>query len=93
MSALDDAVKDYGAMRYAMTTENPARAELELLRAKLDLLTEFAFDEIKLEFDARRHCTFCKTGIGAPHKEGCKAYRILRTDPERARRMGLGWAL
>lgn len=85
MSALDDAVKDYGAMRYAMTTENPARAELELLR-------EAAFESAKdRAYDGE--CAACIARIAHRDWMNCTVARILRTDPERAKRMGLGWAL
>lgn len=82
MSALDDAIVEaYGYRPKAAE----ARAELELLR-------EAAFESAKdRAYDGE--CAACIARIAHRDWMNCTVARILRTDPERARKMGLGWAL
>ena len=64
-----------------------AREELELLRkAAFDLAHAHITD-----YPDDRDALGCP--CMGPHEDGCIFRRILRTDPERARKMGLGWAL
>ena len=96
MSALDDVIEyatrnpDVGYHEYIeKKTLSEAREELELLR-------EFAFDRCKIATQLNSDwANRCACGWAPPIRSvhDCKVARILRTDPERARKMGLGWAL
>lgn len=83
MSALDDLVTYNGHL----TEEEHAEA-----RAELELLREAAFESAKdRAYDGE--CAACIARIAHRDWMNCTVARILRTDPERARSMGLGWAL
>lgn len=102
MSALDSALKlleDDGAKSSVWhpkviavkalvdQVQAEAREELELLRkAAFDLAHAHITD-----YPDDRDALGCS--CMGPHEDGCIFRRILRTDPERARKMGLGWAL
>ena len=103
MSALDDVISQFpfdasdNVSREAHDRFlKEAREELELLRdthgAAFELL-----DAIRMRLDENcRACGF-SGGEGSmreePHGDKCPVARILRTDPERAKAMGLWWAL
>ncbi len=87
MSALDDllsAIESSDDPLESVPSTKESRAELELLRAERELYKEAAFSWASV------NCTGCTDHKHARH---AKAQRILRTDTERARKMGLGWAL
>ena len=79
MSALDDVINVFGPEGTAAdAVRMAAREELELLR---DEAFERARDILE------------KGQVGTTQYVPERVTRILRTDPERAREMGLGWAL
>lgn len=96
MSALDDVLDNAETCENCYEREAEARAELELLRdtqnAALELL-----DVLRMRLG--EHCHGCgfSGGEGAMreelHNDKCCVARILRTDPDRAKKLGLGWAL
>ena len=79
MSALDDVIE------WAKETQHEDITEAERAREELELLREAAFNAIGLRVDSMPRQT--------PRYVLAKERDILRTDPERAKRMGLGWAL
>lgn len=79
MSALDDVIE------WAKETQHEDITEAERARAELELLREEAFER------ARDILKQGQTGMTQYVPE--RVTSILRTDPERAKRMGLGWAL
>jgi len=78
MSALDDVLDAASSCEHCYEQEEKAREELELLR---DAAFERARDILE------------KGQVGTTQYVPERVTRILRTDPERAREMGLGWAL
>lgn len=92
MSALDDLVTYNGHLTEEEHAE--ARAELELLREAAWRLCETRATP-KVDASAlSAWCSECRSDSHHGEVMGhCRIARILRTDPERARRMGLGWAL
>lgn len=89
MSALDDVLNITSARSGPCRGRNhkEAREELELLReAAFDLAHAHITD-----YPDDRDALGCP--CMGPHEDGCIFRRILRTDPERAKKMGLGWAL
>lgn len=78
MSALEFLIDE--AARHGIPKDRikEARAELELLR-------EEAFERARDILE--------KGQVGTTQYVPERVTRILRTDPERAKRMGLGWAL
>lgn len=88
MSALDDVIL-YAVDACYEKHLDEARAELELLRG-------LAFDYAAMTVRGGMSKVYCCTRfhVGATdHDHECRPMRILRTDPERAKAMGLGWAL
>lgn len=89
MSVLDDVLFNADSADFDGVEE--AREELELLR-------DAAFDDCASELVSGQSCGCCggmfegETRISL-HRTDCTVARILRTDPERAKAMGLGWAL
>lgn len=107
MSALDDVLeyhldkanvaalthKTDQAERLSATNAD-ARAELELLR---DVSFNWAASKLHGQpYDRDRGIPgsqWCDECTSMFHAHMCRVRSILRTDPERARKMGLGWAL
>ena len=95
MSAIEKLFEEYDKMAdYLEEGDSSAEAHKELV-----LLRELAFERAKEWLDEYLNCCnkCCrsippKKRCHAP-KARCEVARILRTDPERAKRMGLGWAL
>lgn len=93
MSALDDVL--FTARATATDAKvDEASAELELLREAAWRLCETRATP-KVDASAlSAWCSECRSDSHHGEVMGhCRIARILRTDPERARRMGLGWAL
>jgi len=87
MSALDDAVSVTENMQVNMGASVPMEA-----REELELLREAAFENTRLDIEMLQCAHIMKHGHqGDVANE--RHRRILRTDPERAKKMGLGWAL
>lgn len=90
MSALDKVIV------WAKETQHEDLDEANSAREELELLREAAFEDSAGWLSKVEHkCIRCGWGDSA-HNDGphsCRVARILRTDPERARKMGLGWAL
>lgn len=92
MSALDDVIE------WAKETQHEDITEAERAREELGLLREEAFECVsRLHLDHYSHSCSCgwSTTKAFAHKADhkCPHADTLRTDPERAKRMGLGWAL
>lgn len=98
MSALDKCIeqanrnRDYSHCDHV--TISQAREELAALRATNELGWQLVRARVSPGCDSVPFCVECG-GIGLPilHNDGCIVAIILRTDPERASKMGLGWAL
>lgn len=95
MSALDDVIE------WAKETQHEDITEAERAREELELLRDTSFrwassklhgqpydDEHKIP--GSQWCDECTSMF---HAHECRVRSVLRTDPERAKRMGLGWAL
>jgi len=70
------------------------KPKLELLREASKIAWEWVEWASTDERYSNKVCWQC--GLNAntmKHDDDCFVARILRTDPERAKRMGLGWAL
>lgn len=96
MSALDAVIKAGARERWTTEDERKAaREELELLRDAEKIAWEWAgWTSTDKDGTRDRLCWQCGLNVGTlKHDEDCFALRILRTDPDRARKMGLGWAL
>lgn len=88
MSALDTCLRGWH------DGPDPTQEERDEAREELELLREAAFDLAHAhitDYPDDRDALGCP--CMGPHEDGCIFRRILRTDPERARKMGLGWAL
>lgn len=79
MSALDDVIE------WAKETQHEDITEAERAREELELLRDEAFERARDILE--------KGQVGTTQYVPERVTRILRTDPERAREMGLGWAL
>ena len=94
MSALDDVIGNFPFDASDNVSRENHDRFLEEARAELELLREAAFDLAHAhitDYPDDRDALGCP--CAGPHENGCLFRRILRTDPERARKMGLGWAL
>lgn len=93
MSALDDVIL-YAVDACYEKHLDEARAELELLR---DVSFNWAASKLHGQpYDRDRGIPgsqWCDECTSMFHAHMCRVRSILRTDPERARKMGLGWAL
>ena len=94
MSALDDTLNAAEGCENCYERNVEAREELELLRN-----TSFDWAASNLHgqpYDRDRGIPgsqWCDECASMFHAHECRVRSILRTDPERARKMGLGWAL
>lgn len=86
MSALDDVIE------WAKETQHEDLTEAERAREELELLREAAFSFAESILREEKTDAPYKSP-SAVAEEWPDMQRILRTDPERAREMGLGWAL
>lgn len=96
MSALDDVLNTMSVCSGPCRGRNQkeAREELELLR---DTSFDWAASRLhgqpynkEYGIPGSQWCDECTSMF---HAHACRVRDILRTDPERARKMGLGWAL
>jgi len=88
MSALDDVIE-----QFAETTHEDCVTEA---REELELLRKLAFDYATMTVRGGMSKVYCcnRFHLGATHHDDdCRPMKLLRTDPERAKSMGLGWAL
>ena len=93
MSELDDVLENAGCRGFAIYPDAIAVA-----REELELLREAAFSDASNQLmSSNIICDICEgtmvrcePGNRGGHAETCWPIRLLRTDPERAKRMGLG---
>lgn len=89
MSALDEVVSRFPFDASDNVSRETHDRFLVEARAELELLRDRTFRDIKMTIDANQQ-RFNVDKWGAITEQDRD---LLRTDPERARRMGLGWAL
>lgn len=93
MSELDDMID----IAYDELTGTDYESSVAEASAELELLREAAFEWAQREANRLGGAQLCGGCYDPPrgkvHWPKCRVLRILRTDPERAKRMGLEWAL
>lgn len=94
MSALDDVIE------WAKETQHEDITEAERAREELELLRDTSFRWAASRLNGQPSddpnkpgSQWCEECTSMFHAHECRVRSILRTDPERAKRMGLGWAL